>query len=63
MNIDSKQYAKYQILSPSCSQDIVLKRFFYIYNCKGHNSNEKQSSVTTAKYDPLQVMGTVTDSP
>ena len=32
LNIDPKQYAKYQNPSLSSSQDIMLTRFFYCYN-------------------------------
>ena len=32
LNIDPKQYAKYENPSLSGSQDIVLTRFFYCYN-------------------------------
>ena len=42
-------------------EDIMLQGFSIAMMAKGHNSGKKQSSMTSVKYDHLQIMETITE--
>ena len=59
LNIDPKQYSEFQDPSSSGSLDIET-RLTVEKLPKDHNSGKNQSSMTSVKYDHLQVMETIT---